>query len=127
MERRIERPHPVFSGERAHDLAPDFEALREIGLGEFEDVTQAADEGRIDVAFLIRGEQRDARIAFDSLEQIRGIRVGELVLRVADLRAAFAEKRVAFVEQKHRVHVGRARENPFEILGCFAHPLADHG
>src|SRR6267142_3091194 len=123
-KRRVERVATLLPAKTADNLAPEFQPLCGIRLGELKDVAQAPDECRIDVAFLVRRQQRDAGKTFNGLQQIGRVRVRKLVLGIMDLAGPLAENGIAFVEQDDRVHVRGAAQEALKVLGSLSDPFA---
>ena len=114
------------SGALARELTPpDLLARRCVGKREADDEADAAQEGAVERALHVGGEDRQAAIGLDPLQQVGDLDVGVAVVAVLDL-AALAEERVGLVEQQHRAAGLGGVEQALQVLLGLADVLADH-
>ena len=99
VQRGRELTVTIWTDQLIHEFGPELAAMRGVGFGEFHHVAEAAEKGRVDVVLKIGREKRDALVAFDGLEQMRGVGVGKTVLRVAHFGGTFGEDGIGFVEE----------------------------
>jgi len=105
---------------------PDGAAFFWTGLGKFDHEIDAAGESGVETRLAVAGEQDDAVVVFDPLQQVIGLRVGEAVVRVGDI-GAFAEEGIGFVEEEDDLGLLRAGEKLRQIFFCLADVLARNG
>ena len=110
------------AGKTRRQISP---ALRGIGKRKLHDEAQAAQERRVEGAFHIGREDRQAAVGFHALQQVADFDVGVAVVAVFDF-AALAEQRVGFVEEQDRAAFFGGVEHPAQILFGFADVFADH-
>jgi hypothetical protein len=77
---------------------PDGEPLLRVGRLEVDGHVEAALEGRVDAVARVRGDDDDALVVFEALEEVVGFEVRVAVVRRLHVRAV-RHQRVAFVDQ----------------------------
>ena len=90
---------PLGAGQRA---LPELPAQLAVGRREVQDEAQPPHERGVHVALQVRGQDGDAVVGLEPLEQVADLDVRVAVVRVLDLGAA-AEERVGLVEQQQAV------------------------
>ena len=98
------------------------------GERELDHEAQAAQERRVQSAFHIGGEDRQAAVRLHALEQITDLDIGVTVVAVFDL-AALAEEGVGLVKKENGSAIFGGVEDPAQVfLGLadvFVHHLAE--
>src|SRR5690349_21055628 len=86
---------------------------------------KAPSEGWIDLVPQIAGEDDQALVRVEALQQVADLGVGIPVGAVPDF-PPLAEESIRFVEEQHGAASVRDREYGIKILGSLAHPLRYH-
>ena len=91
IDRRLFRKH----------ACPDGESIVGVGHREVDNEAQAAQKGGVEILLEVGGEDGEAAIGLDPLQQIGDLQIGVAVVRVLHFRA-LAEQGVRLVEQENR-------------------------
>src|SRR6185503_1159498 len=107
------------------NASPNLRAMRRIRKRKVDDETHAPHKRRIEIAFSIRRQHREASIRLHALQEIVDLDVCITVVTVFHF-AAFAEERVRFVEEKNRTTIFRRIKHAPQVFLSLADVLTDN-
>ena len=104
---------------------PDQPALGRFGRREVDDDIESACEGGVDAVARVGGDEDDALVVFQPLQEIIGLQVGVAVVGVAYI-CSIGHQGIALIEQQHHVQLFGAREHLVQVAFGLADVFIDH-